>query len=173
MLDAAYAEYVTVNDYDDGFRLAETRDDVVVTRTFSKIHALAALRVGWAYGPPAVVAALNKLRGPFNVAAPAQAAAAASIADVAHITRARTQTIALRAKTAERLTAMGFDVAPSVANFLLVRFDDAVAAYDHLLSAGVLARRVKSYGLPDHLRIGVGAPDEMDRLCDALSAIAR
>ncbi|MEM6492721.1 MAG: aminotransferase class I/II-fold pyridoxal phosphate-dependent enzyme, partial [Pseudomonadota bacterium] len=80
------------------------------------------------------------------------------------------ETIELRFRTAERLTALGLAVAPSVANFLLVRFDDAAAAYDHLIAAGVLVRRVKGYGLPDHLRIGIGRADEMDRLCDALAA---
>ena len=89
MLDAAYAEYVRRNDYESGIELVATSDNVVMTRTFSKIHGLAALRLGWMFGPAHVVAAVNRIRGPFNVNAPAIAAGIAAIEDHEHQERAR------------------------------------------------------------------------------------
>lgn len=168
VIDAAYAEYATDPDYEEGLGLAAEREDVFVTHTFSKIHALAALRIGWGFGPARAIQALNKLRGPFNLAAPAQSAAAAAILDTPHTEHVRDATIAARDHTAARLTALGLSVAPSAANFLLVRCDDVTAAYAHLLGDGILVRRMASYGLPDHLRIGIAPIPDMDRLCDSL-----
>ena len=89
VLDAAYAEYVRRNDYESGIELVATTDNVVMTRTFSKIYGLAALRLGWMYGPAHVVDAINRIRGPFNVNAPAIAAGIAAIRDTAHVERSR------------------------------------------------------------------------------------
>ena len=101
VIDAAYAEYVTRNDYSAGIELAATCENVVMTRTFSKIHGLASLRVGWAYGPAHVIDALNRVRGPFNVNGPALAAGVASLGDTAHIEGARAQrgVVALAGRT--------------------------------------------------------------------------
>ena len=89
VLDAAYAEYVRRNDYESGIELAGSADNVVMTRTFSKIYGLAGLRLGWAYGPAHVIDALNRIRGPFNVSAPAIAAGVAALGDRAHLDKAR------------------------------------------------------------------------------------
>src|SRR5438067_11435942 len=89
VLDAAYAEYVRRNDYEAGIELVATSENVVMCRTFSKMHGLAALRLGWLYGPATVVDAINRIRGPFNVNAAAMAAGVAAIGDTAHVETAR------------------------------------------------------------------------------------
>lgn len=175
VVDAAYAEYVRKNDYESGIELVATRDDTVMTRTFSKIHALAALRLGWAYAPDAVIDALHRVRGPFNVNAPAIAAGAAAITDRAHMAAAVTHNDVWLPKLTEEISAMGFAVPPSVGNFLLIDFvgvpgADAGAADDFLGERGVVLRRVSSYGLPTMLRMSVGDEAANRATLDALAA---
>jgi histidinol-phosphate aminotransferase len=157
-LDAAYAEYVTEPDYDAGARLVEARDNVVMLRTFSKIHGLAALRLGWAYGPDHVVDVLNRVRGPFNVSAPALAAGAAAAADRDHARRSAAANAVWREWLARRLAQAGAPCARSQGNFLLAEFGEgrAAAADAWLKARGLIVRRMESYGLPAHLRITVG-----------------
>lgn len=176
VIDAAYAEYVQRNDYSPGIELVDARDDVVMTRTFSKIHGLAGLRVGWAYCPANVADVLNRMRSPFNVNAAAQAAALAALDDVAFTDRARTHNDIWRAWLADRLAAIGLAVLPSAANFLLVRFPtdrgadrNADAANNFLARRGIIPRRMGAYGLPDALRITVGTEDETRATAEALA----
>ena len=173
VLDAAYAEYVDDPDYEAGARLVEEREDVVMTRTFSKIHGLAALRLGWGYGPASVIDALNRVRGPFNVSAPALAAGAQSIADDAFIERARSGNAIERARVATALETLGFPVTPSQGNFVLTEFGtdgprSAENADTFLQKRGILIRRMESYGLPAHLRISIGTAEENGLLIAAL-----
>lgn len=161
VLDAAYAEYVDVPDYEAGAALVARAENVVMTRTFSKIHGLAALRIGWAYGPEGVIDALNRIRGPFNLNAAAQAAGAAGVRDADHIARAVAHNAAWRPRLATALEAMGLTVTPAVGNFLLVHFfeDEGRTAADadaFLVARGVLTRRVTAYGLPNALRVSIG-----------------
>jgi histidinol-phosphate aminotransferase len=135
-------------------------------RTFSKIYALAALRLGWAYCPPAVADVLNRIRGPFNVNLPAQAAGVAALQDVASFDAARTHNDIWRPWLTEQLTKLGLTVTPSVANFLLVHFKDAEAANQYLLKRGIITRKMVAYGLPKCLRISIGTEDE----CRAVAA---
>src|ERR1700674_6050986 len=125
VLDAAYAEYVRRNDYESGIELVATSDNVVMTRTFSKIHGLAALRLGWMFAPAHVVAAVNRVRGPFNVNAPAIAAGIAAIEDHEHQERAREHNTRWLAWLAAEIERLGLKVTPSVANFLLIHFPEA------------------------------------------------
>src|SRR6201988_5435897 len=125
VLDAAYAEYVRRNDYESGIELVATSDNVVMTRTFSKIHGLAALRLGWMFGPPHVVAAINRIRGPFNVNGPAIRAGIAAIEDHAHQERAREHNERWLAWLTAEIERLGLAVTPSVANFLLIHFADS------------------------------------------------
>ncbi len=164
VLDAAYAEYVSRNDYESGIELVATSDNVVMTRTFSKIYGLAALRLGWMYGPAHVVDAVNRIRGPFNVSAPAIAAGIAAIKDNAHVERSR----AHNAKWLEWLThefaALGLKVTPSVANFVLIHFPEtpgrtAGEANAFLMTRGLILRQVSSYQLPNALRMTVGGEE--------------
>jgi len=162
VIDAAYAEYVTRNDYAAGLELAETAENVVMTRTFSKIHGLASLRIGWAYGSAHVIDALNRVRGPFNLNGAAQAAGVASLGDAAHIEGAVAHNTRWLPWLAEAIGELGIGVTPSVGNFLLLTFPKeagrTAADADAFLSArGFILRAVAAYGLPDSLRLTVGS----------------
>src|SRR5277367_1845776 len=168
VLDAAYAEYVRRNDYESGIELVATSDNVVMTRTFSKIHGLAAVRLGWLFGPAHVVAAINRIRGPFNVNAPAIAAGIAAIEDHAHQERARTHNTRWLAWLAQEIERLGLKVTPSVANFLLIHFPEtkgrtAKDADAFLTARGLILRQVGAYRLPNALRMSVGT-EEANRL---------
>ena len=178
VIDAAYAEYVTPEDYSAGADLVDLGDNVVMTRTFSKIHALGGARLGWAYCPPAISDVLNRVRGPFNVGSPAQAAGLAAIEDTDFTARALQHNETWRPWLAGRLEELGLDV-PSVAgNFVLARFgvNSAHTADDadrYLKDRGIIVRRVAAYGLPDCLRITVGLEDEMRAVTDALGGFLK
>jgi histidinol-phosphate aminotransferase len=174
VLDAAYAEYVRRNDYESGIELVATSDNVVMTRTFSKIHGLAALRLGWMYGPSHVVDAVNRIRGPFNVNTPAMLAGVASIEDVAHLESSRAHNARWLPWLTEEIGRLGLDVTPSVANFILIHFPktkgrSARDADAFLTVRGLILREVSSYDLPDALRLTVGT-EEANRLVVAALA---
>src|SRR5271169_311320 len=150
-IDAAYAEFVNRNDYEPGVALVNRAENVVMLRTFSKIYALAGLRLGWAYCPPAIADVLNRIRGPFNVTAPALAAGVAAVEDVAAFERARAHNQRWLPWFSERLAALGLPVTPSAGNFVLPRFPDdprrnADAAFAFLQSRGILVRKMGGYG---------------------------
>ena len=168
VLDAAYAEYVQRNDYESGIELVATSENVVMCRTFSKIYALAALRLGWMYGPPHVVDAINRIRGPFNVNAAAIAAGIAAIRDNAHVARSREHNTRWLAWLTEKIGKLGLAVTPSVGNFLLIHFPDtkgrtAKEADAFLTKRGLILRQVGAYKLPNALRMSVGT-EEANRL---------
>lgn len=168
VLDAAYAEYVRRNDYEAGIELVATSDNVVMCRTFSKIHGLAALRLGWLYGPAHIVDALNRIRGPFNVNAPAIAAGVAALADAAHVERSRAHNERWLNWVTDEIGKLGLQVTPSVANFLLIHFPanagrTAKEADAFLTSRGLVLRQVSAYQLPNALRMTVGS-EEANRL---------
>lgn len=176
VIDAAYAEYVTRNDYTAGADLAARAPNVVMTRTFSKIYGLAGLRLGWMFGPPAVIDVINRVRGPFNVGAPAQAAGVAALADVAHTDKARTHNDHWLPWFAEQCRALGLAVPPSVGNFLLVGFGSearANAAAEHLIGRGIIPRKVGVYGLGAYLRVTIGLEHEMRATAAALADFAK
>lgn len=173
VIDAAYAEYVTQADYEPGVELARAHENVVMTRTFSKIYALASLRVGWAYGPRDIIGILDRIRPPFNVNAPAIAGAIAALADRDHTENARRHNSEVLPWFADQVAALGLTVNPSAANFVIVHFDpetpkDAESAYQHLFSKGIVTRRVGGYGLPDWVRMSIGTREEMTTVLDAL-----
>ncbi|MEM9146911.1 MAG: histidinol-phosphate transaminase [Pseudomonadota bacterium] len=170
VLDAAYAEYVRDADHDAGKALVDARDNVVMTRTFSKIHGLAALRLGWAYGPAHVINVLNRVRGPFNVSAPALAAGEAAILDTDYVEHCAIQNEVWRDWLSKEIRATGVTVVPSRGNFILVETGARTAEVDdHLKRRGLVVRRMDEYGLPGHLRITVG--DES--ACRAVAAAFR
>jgi len=164
--DAAYAEYVRRNDYEAGIELVATSDNVVMTRTFSKIHGLAALRLGWMYGPAHVVDAVNRIRGPFNVNSAAMRAGIAAMEDTAHQERAREHNSRWLAWLMEEIPKLGLKITPSVANFVLIHFDDVATAKKadaFLTQRGLVLRYVAAYHLPNCLRLTVGS-EEANRL---------
>ncbi len=174
VLDAAYAEYVRRNDYEAGIELVATTDNTVMTRTFSKIHGLAGLRLGWAYCPEAVADVLNRIRGPFNVSAPAIAAGAAAIADVDHLETSVKHNEHWLPWLAAEVEKLGLKATHSVANFLLVHFPEdaksgAKAADAFLKSRAIIVRRVDAYGLPNALRITIGTEADNRAVVSALA----
>ena len=178
VIDAAYAEYVTRNDYSAGIELVATCENVVMTRTFSKIHGLAGLRIGWAYGPAHVIDALNRVRGPFNVNGPAIAAGVASLGDTAHIDKAAEHNAEWLPWVSRELSALGIEVTPSVGNFVLLGFPDksgrtAKDADSFLSQRGFILRAVAAYGLPDCLRMTVGTQEANRGVVAALSEFMR
>jgi histidinol-phosphate aminotransferase len=177
ILDAAYAEYVSDPAYKAGAELVARAQNVVMLRTFSKIYGMAALRLGWGYCSPTVADVLNRVRGPFNVSAAAQAAGAAALADDAFVSAVRAHNDRWLPFLAERLTSAGLTVIPSVGNFLLVQFPggalSADAGYDYLAAQGIIVRKMGAYGLLDYLRITVGTEEEVRATADALTAFMR
>ncbi len=176
VIDAAYAEYVTRDDYSPGIDLVDGGGNVVMTRTFSKIYGLGGVRLGWAYCPAGIADVLNRLRGPFNVSAPAMAAGLAALADTDFINTAKDHNETWLAWTREQLQDLGLEMPPSAGNFVLARFpeepgrnaDIAEAADRFLKDRGIIVRRMAAYGLDDCLRITIGQEDEMRAVVGAL-----
>lgn len=175
VIDEAYAEYVTEPDWETSFPLARDSDNIVVTRTFSKIHGLGGLRIGFGYAPLKVAEAVDRIRLPFNVSVPGIEAAVAALGDEAHQKASRELIHTWRPRLTQAIRGFGFDVLPSAGNFVLVRFkdvDQSTRANDYLNSKGIIVRPVGGYGLPECLRITVGTEDQNRAVIDALSEFA-
>jgi histidinol-phosphate aminotransferase len=179
VLDGAYGEFVADPTFDDGLELARTATNVVVTHTFSKLHGLAGLRIGWGYAPAEIVAVYDRNRPPFNTSVPAQMAAVAALGDEDFQRASLALTEQWRPWLAQQLGGLGLEaVGPSAANFLLVEFPQAPGrtatdAEAFLTSHGVLVRNVSGYGLPRHLRMTIGTEAQNRTLVEALSAFMR
>ena len=168
VLDAAYSDYVSRNDYEIGIELVATTENTVMTHTFSKIYGLASLRIGWMFGPANIVDAVNRIRGPFNVSTPAMLAAAAAIEDTAHIQMSKAHTEKWRNWLTEEIGKLGLKVTPSVANFVLIHFPQdkgrtAADADAFMTRRGLVLRALNNYGLPHSLRLTIGT-EEANRL---------
>jgi histidinol-phosphate aminotransferase len=178
VLDQAYAEYLAPGDDDRGLALAAANANVLVTRTFSKIHGLAGERIGWATGAPELIGELNRIRGPFNVTNHGQAAALAALADGEWVERCRLENAAGRARFVDTLAALGnhgIRAVPSEGNFVLVLFEGALtaeAAMEATAAAGYAVRHLPGQGLPHALRITIGLPGEMDAVAQAIAQAA-
>ncbi|WP_159728178.1 histidinol-phosphate transaminase [Methylosinus sp. Ce-a6] len=168
VIDAAYAEYVRAEDYSPALELAATRENVVTTRTFSKIYGLAGLRLGWGYGSAHIMDALNRLRGPFNVSSAAIEAGIEAVQDRAHLEAAIAHNARWLPLLTREIAALGLEVLPSVANFIAIRFPDeagrtAADADRFLTSRGLVLRAIGAYGMPQFLRLTIGS-EEANRL---------
>ena len=175
VIDEAYAEFVTEPDWESAIPLAREASNLIVTRTFSKIHGLGGLRIGFGYAPLAVAEAVDRIRLPFNVSVPALEAATAALGDEAHQKASRELIQTWRPRLTQALRGFGYDVLPSAGNFVLVRFggpDRAQAANAYLNARGIIVRPVGGYGLHDALRITVGTEDQNRAVIDALSEFA-
>ncbi|MGB5078688.1 MAG: histidinol-phosphate transaminase [Sphingorhabdus sp.] len=172
LLDGAYADYVEADDFDAGEQLVETRENVVMTRTFSKLYGLAGLRIGWMYAPPGIVDAIQRIRTPFNANSAALAAAEAAVLDTDHAARVRRENSVELTRIEASLAASGMEFISSAANFYLLRFEakghDAGGAAKFLESRGIIPRPVNAGGPAGCLRITVGRPDQNDRVIAAL-----
>ena len=153
-----------MTDYSDGSELVESSENTIMLRTFSKIYGLSALRLGWAYGPEAIIDVINRIRGPFNVSAPAIAAGAAAVRDVAFSEKTRAFNTKWRDWLAAELTKLGLKVHPSIANFLLIEFPEgkhnAANANSYLMDRGYIPRETANYGLGNCLRITIGLEED-------------
>ena len=164
LLDAAYAEYVKRNDYESGIELVSGNENVVMTRTFSKVHGLGGIRLGWCYAPAHIADALNRMRGPFNVNAAAIEAGVAAIRDRGHVERSVHHNEQWLPWLTDELTKLGLKVTPSVGNFVLIHFPaaeqhSAAKADDYLTARGYVLRRVAAYGFPNALRMTIGTEE--------------
>ncbi len=176
VIDAAYAEYATRDDYSPGVDLVDGGENVVMTRTFSKIYGLGGARLGWAYCPAGIAGVLNRIRGPFNVSTPAMEAGLAALGDGEFIDKARAHNDTWLAWTRERVLDLGLEAPASAGNFVLVKFPAkpgqntamAEAADNFLKDRGIIVRRLAAYGLADCLRITIGLEDEMRTAFGAL-----
>jgi len=178
VIDQAYAEYVAPEDEDGALALAAAHDNVLVTRTFSKIYGLAGERIGWGTGAPGLVNTLNRIRGPFNVSSTGQAMALAGVRDQAFVEAARVHNAAERARfvaALEKLGNRGLRPLPSQANFVLILFEGALSAetaYNGLAEAGYIVRWLPNQGLPQALRITIGTAEQMDEIAATLTRLA-
>ena len=176
VIDAAYAEYVLRDDYNAGERLVDATSNTIMTRTFSKIYGLGGIRLGWCYGPPAVIDVLNRIRGTFNVSVAAQAAGLAALAEPGWVEASQQHNAAWRAKLAAGIEAAGIKVYPGEGNFVLADFgspEAAKAADAYMRQRGLILRGVGSYGLGHCLRITVGTAEECTMVIDGFQAMTR
>ena len=178
VLDQAYGEYVAAEDDDGALALAAAHDNVLVTRTFSKIYGLAGERIGWGTGAAGLVDTLNRIRGPFNISSTGQAMALAALADQAFVAQSREHNRAERARFVAALDAMGNDglrPLPSEANFVLILFEGrltAEVAFNGLADRGTITRWLPGQGLPHGLRITIGTAAQMDHILAGLRELA-
>jgi histidinol-phosphate aminotransferase len=174
VLDGAYAEFVSDPNFSDGLDMARHSENVVITHTFSKMHGLAALRVGWAYAPAHIADAVDRIRLPFNTSIAGQAAAVAALADIEFQTRSLALIEQWRPWLAQQLGGLGLEVTPSQANFVLIGFPStpgrtAAEAEEFLARRGLILRGVGGYGLPGHLRLTIGLEAHNRAVVDALA----
>jgi histidinol-phosphate aminotransferase len=174
VLDGAYAEFNTDPAFSDGIALARDSVNVVVTHTFSKLHGLAALRVGWGYMPVEIAQAIDRIRLPFNTSIAAQDAAIAALGDAEFQARSLALVEQWRPWLAQQLGGLGLEVTPSAANFMIARFPTtpdhtAAEAEAFLASRGYLVRGVASYGLKQHLRFTIGLEEHNRAVIDLLA----
>ncbi|MDR3325945.1 MAG: histidinol-phosphate transaminase [Rhodospirillaceae bacterium] len=178
VIDSAYAEFVEQKDYNSGVDLVDAGDNVVMTRTFSKIYGMSGLRLGWAYCPLVIADVLNRIRSPFNISSTAIVAGKVAIEDINFVNLAKRHNSYWRDWLVSKLICLDLEVIPSVANFVLVRFPttfgyDATAADIFLQSNGIIVRTMESYGLPNYLRITIGRDYEMQKVISTLSEFQR
>lgn len=173
-IDNAYAEYVTAADYSAGDELAASTDNTITLRTFSKIHGMPALRLGWAHAHASIIDVLNRIRGPFNVNSASIAAGIAAVQDTAYTAHSRDTNNAELARVSAALSKH-FTVYPSVTNFIMIELNSAenVNACNHFLTErGLITREIGAYGLASKLRISIGTAEENDILITALNEFA-
>lgn len=178
IIDAAYAEYVAKPDYDAGIALVEATDNTVMTRTFSKVHGMASLRIGWCYAHADIVSVVGRIRSPFNVSSAGQAAGIAALEDRAHEDAVIAHTAKWHAIATQRLSALGLEITGTEGNFVCVGFPDedgkrATDADAFLRKSNIITRAMAGFGLPKHLRVTIGLDDEMETCLDAIDEFVK
>jgi histidinol-phosphate aminotransferase len=174
VIDAAYAEFVSKNDYTPGIELVDAGQNTIMCRTFSKMYALGGMRLGWAYGPANIIDVLNRVRGPFNVSSASLVAGEAALEDTAFAELCKSHNDYWLAWLSAEIKKLGLNLTPSVGNFVLVQFPkeagkDAVSADAFLRARGIIVRAMGGYGLGDWLRITIGTGEENQEVVKALA----
>jgi histidinol-phosphate aminotransferase len=177
-IDGAYAEYADALDYSDGRELVERSENTVMLRTFSKIHGLSSLRLGWGYYPASIADVMHRVRGPFNVSGASIQAGIAAISDRAHQTASKAHNLAWRERLTRECQRMGWRPHPTLGNFIMLEFPEspgkgAADANRFLLERGLILRELHGYGLPHCLRVTIGTEEENQLLLTALEDFAR
>lgn len=172
VLDSAYFEYVEADDYESPIALVEETQNVIMTRTFSKIYGLAGIRLGWAYAPAPVADMLRRVGITFPVSGPAFSSGLAALKDTDHTAHVYADTVKVRRWFCEALAEHGLIVHPTQTNFVLATFPDpersAQMAYDYLLENGIAARRLHTPNFSDCVRYTFGFDHEMSRTAEAM-----
>jgi len=172
VLDEAYTEYVVTSEYESGFALLDQYPNLIVTRTFSKAYGLAGLRVGYSVSSEPVADLLNRVREPFNVNSLALIAAQVALDDVEYLEKSKKLNSAGMKQLEEGFRQLGLKWIPSIGNFIAVEFQqEALSLYNKLLHKGVITRPIAMYGMPNHLRISIGLPEENERCLRALREV--
>ncbi|PIR34013.1 MAG: histidinol-phosphate transaminase, partial [Alphaproteobacteria bacterium CG11_big_fil_rev_8_21_14_0_20_44_7] len=164
VIDNAYAECVTADDYDMGYDLADAAPNTIITRTFSKMYGIPALRVGWGYAAPEIIDILNRIRPPFNLTTLGQVGACAALDDVEFMQKSVAHNTKWREWLSAELRGLGCEVPPSQGNFVLAKFADANAVFEKLRANDIIVREMGGYGLPEYLRISIGLEADMKKL---------
>ena len=175
IIDAAYAEYVTKQDYDSGFALVDATDNTAMTRTFSKVHGLASMRLGWCYTHVNIVSVIGRMRSPFNVSMPAQMAGVAALGDKSHVIKVVSHTAKWHGIATQRLAALGLEITGTEGNFVCAGFPHengkrAEDCFKYLRDQNIIVRQLGMFGLPNHLRITIGLDEEISKCLDAVEA---
>jgi histidinol-phosphate aminotransferase len=174
VLDAAYSHFVTADHYSDGIEFVRAGYPLIVLKTFSKIYGLAGIRVGFGAAPTAIIHSILQVKEPFNVNALAQSAAIAAIGDEEHVSRSQTLVIEERERLYAAFQQLGLSYTKSMSNFVLVKVgEQSESIYKQLMAKGIIVRLANTWGLPLHLRISLGTPEENDLLTAALSDILK
>ncbi len=168
VMDEAYYEFIIRDDYPDCLEYVRQKRNIIVTRTFSKAYALAGLRIGYAVAPLELINYMNRIRHPFNVNSPAQAAAVASLKDKRHLERSRRLVAEGRDYLYQRFEQMGLEYVPSVANFILIKVGNGKQVFQRLLKKGIIIRAMEVYGLSEYVRVTIGAQHENQRFIESL-----
>ena len=175
IIDGAYSEFAGAGGYEQEFDLARSAPNILVTKTFSKIFGLAALRIGWGYGASEIIGAMERVRPPFNTTRAGQAAAVAALEDRGFLDSSIRYVADERARLDDFIRSFGLATIPSAANFVTALFDGALKPAREieagLARRGVLVRGLAGYGLPEALRITVGAPGDLERFRTAFADI--
>ena len=172
IIDGAYAEYVENENYDNGFDLIKRFDNIVITRTFSKVYGLAGIRLGWCYTSKKIASILNKVKPPFNANTIALQMASVALQDVQHLNRVISENKRNREWFEEELKKLNIKCLPSASNFTFLECnqnsDMAEKIHNILLQNGIIVRQLHSYGLPHCLRITIGTREEMEKTINVL-----
>jgi histidinol-phosphate aminotransferase len=172
VLDAAYSHYASAEDYTDGLEFVKAGYPVLVLQTFSKIYGLAGVRVGFGAAPKEIIQSILQVKEPFNVNALAQAASIAAVGDDEHVRQSQELVVKERQRFYEAFRQLGLEYTESMSNFVLVKLgSDAFTRYEKLMAKGVIVRYGRIWGLPEHVRITVGTPEENDRLITVLREV--